>query len=196
MLEPRRIAGEPLAECRRSSRLRLIVRCRLAEQTSTCPPLGGLLRPRLLQAAEVNAHLAAMRRSEVAVRQLALTPDVIRPQRLPAASRPPPSRPRSASLLIRRDQRPCPGRRARPRLARISGGRMGVDERRARRTVRQQRADDLQRDAVAVGERRVGVAKLVWREREADLAPRALDDPVDVEYVDGRPICPPTDSRR
>jgi hypothetical protein len=46
--------------------------------------------------------------------------------------------------------------------------------------VRQQRADDFQRDAVAVGQRRVGMAKLVRRERKADLALRALDDPVDV----------------
>ena len=46
--------------------------------------------------------------------------------------------------------------------------------------MRQQRADDLQRNAVAVGQRGVGVAELVRGEREADLAPRALDDPVDV----------------
>lgn len=46
--------------------------------------------------------------------------------------------------------------------------------------MRQQRADDLQRNAVAVGQRGVGVAELVRGEPEADLALRALDDPIDV----------------
>jgi hypothetical protein len=82
------VCGQPVAEVPQIGQVAAHrLRRRVAEQAGAGPALRGLLQPRLAQPLEVDQHLAVVSRRQVAVRQLALAPDVLRPQRLPATRR-------------------------------------------------------------------------------------------------------------
>ncbi|MGB0092006.1 MAG: hypothetical protein WBP81_05675 [Solirubrobacteraceae bacterium] len=82
------VGGQPVAEAPQVGQVAAHrLRRRVAQQAGTGPALRGLLQPRLLEPLEVDEHFAAVDGRQVAVRQLALAPDVLRPQRLPPPRR-------------------------------------------------------------------------------------------------------------